>query len=196
MGFSAVSGLMVGVGHQGKLLALALTAGMSLMDWSSFLSKVRRRRSQAGPRLIGRDLRNNAVSRRLLRLAHDSTESAEMASTPASPAGVPAHEGPVVNEGRVLISNRILDTPRSRLHLPLTHDALSSRCLFFPLSSSHYPFISLLYLISVIGEQNQPVFVTKTVGLSGVLNTTDGADKGPDRQTDRRTSRSVKQASK
>lgn len=64
---------MVGTGHQGKLLALGLTVGRSLMDWSSFLSKVRR--SWAGPWLIGRDPRNNAVSRRLLHLAHDLTES-------------------------------------------------------------------------------------------------------------------------
>lgn len=52
---------MVGMGHQGKLLALELTGRMSLMDWSSFLSKMRRRKSQAGPWLIGHDPRNNSV---------------------------------------------------------------------------------------------------------------------------------------
>lgn len=61
MGVSIVYSLMIGMGHQGKLLALDMADRRSLMDWSSFLSKVCRQRSEAGPWLIGHDPRNNSV---------------------------------------------------------------------------------------------------------------------------------------
>lgn len=65
MAFSIVYSLMVGMGHQGKLLVLDHRGEMSWIDWCSFLTKVHGG-ARWGTWLIAHDLRNNIVLRRLL----------------------------------------------------------------------------------------------------------------------------------